>query len=174
MSNKYWNSPALRLKVGRSRLRRALYLALWPVTAATLLLIGQRGYPDVALVLVPMVLLLLWQLESDPAEGVELHWYRSSWRLFQSGVSRQIVPLDRSVLTRWGVCLAFESFPVKQRAYLWIFPDSIETADLHRLRARLVHEHCGGRRGAKRATDRPTHARSRIQKQRQSMFDVRF
>ena len=138
MSSRYCNSPVLRLWIGKSRLRAALYAALCLAVALALWLIFLRGYDSLAILLAPPVLILLGGLARDPAAGVGIVWRGGRWSLCRGGVWQDVVPHRRTVVTRWVTCLVYSHAPWQARNYLWFYADSLPGPEMRRLRVRLA------------------------------------
>ncbi|HEY6131439.1 MAG TPA: protein YgfX [Halioglobus sp.] len=141
MSARYSTSPALELKIGKSRLRALLYAASCLVNIYTLWLLSVRGHIPLAVLLMFPVTCLLWRLRRDPMEGLELRWQRGTWTLEHAGVRRVIAPTARSAVTPWVIYLPFSDLSAGSRGYLWLFVDSLSTVQLRRLRVRLTLQH---------------------------------
>ena len=140
MSARYSSSPALHLRIGKSRLRALFYSVLCVVCVYALWLLYARGYPVVVLLFAPLVTYLVWGLRRDPMVGAELRWSQGQWTLEQAGVRRVIVPGKRSTATPWVIYMAFTAQPVSPIGRLWLFVDCAAAAQLRRLRVRLTLE----------------------------------
>jgi hypothetical protein len=140
LSVRYSASPALHLRIGKSRLRAALYSALCPVCIFALGLMYARGYVVLVALLTLLVTNLLWRLRRDPMVGVELRWREGLWTLERAGVRRVIFPTRRSTATPWVIYLAFSDLPAGPGGHLWLYVDCASRAQLRRLRVRLTLE----------------------------------
>ena len=138
MSARYFNSPALHLRIGESRLRTALYYTLCLVCTYALFLLYARGYVVIVLLFALSTSFLLWRLRSDSLVGAELCWCQGVWTLEQAGVRRVIIPTSRSTITPWVIYLAFRELPTGPTDQLWLYADSACSQQLRRLRVRLT------------------------------------
>ena len=138
MSARYSTSPALILRIGRSRLRAALYGAFCLVTVYALWLLCDRGYVALAALLALPVAGLLWHLRRDPMEGAELRWRRGLWTLETAGTPRVLSPTGRCAVTPWVIYLSFTDLPAGAGGRMWLFPDSAPHQQLRQLRVRLT------------------------------------
>ena len=136
MSARYSTSPALNLPIGKSRLRALLFLLLALCLGASLLLLGLRGYPLLALsLLAPTACCYLAQLRSSGVTA--LGWRAGQWTL-QCGSERiPIRILPGSSCLPWVVYLGWASLADRRRGSLWLFADSVPAGDWRRLRVRL-------------------------------------
>jgi hypothetical protein len=138
LSARYSSSPALRLRIGNSRLRSVLYGALCLVTAYALWELQARAEAFVCALLVPLAASLLWRMRRDPMVGVELCWRRGVWTLEQSGVQRVIIPTRRSTATPWVIYLAYTDPLAGGAGHCWLYADCACAQQLRRLRVRLT------------------------------------
>ncbi len=138
MSARYVNSPSLHLKIGKSRLRAALYCALCLVCSCALWLLFARGYVVIVLLLAVLASFLLWRLRNDPLVGAELRWCQGVWTLEHEGIQRVILPTSRSTMTPWVIYLAFRELPASGADQLWLYADGACSQQLRRLRVRLT------------------------------------
>jgi hypothetical protein len=138
LSARYSGSPALHLKIGKSRLRALLYGALCLVTVYALWGIYARGYPIPALLLGVLAASLLWRLRDDCLVGTELRWQQGCWTLQQGTEQRRISLTQRSTTTRWVIYLAFSELPSGPGGQIWLYADSSSVEQLRRLRVRVA------------------------------------
>lgn len=138
MSNRYLNSPALRLNIGRSRLHCILHGLLCVCVALCLWCIARRGYPLLAVSLLPLSGLCCWQLARQRMCGATLCWQSGEWTLLQGNILRRVCVGTRGVCLPWLIFLTWQELPGRQRHRLWLFPDSATAEDLRRLRVRLT------------------------------------
>ena len=138
MSAPYSSSPALRLTVAPSDIRRALLAALALCCLAALCLTWLAGHPLPAAVLALPVLLCLESLRRDPLRGATLSWRRGAWTLETGGRARPVRILPASTALSWLILVAWEELPTGRRGQLWLFADSAPAASLRRLRVRLT------------------------------------
>jgi hypothetical protein len=138
LSARYSASPALRLRIGKSRLRAALHGVLCLVTAYSLWSLFAHGYTRLPLILTPPVASLLWCLRSDPMLGAELCWRQGLWTLKQAGVERVIFLSRRSSAMPWWIYLGFTGQPAGPAGHIWLYVDSASRQQLRLLRVRLT------------------------------------
>ena len=141
MSDRYYSSPTLRLRIGKSRLRTTLYAVLCLVVIVALGLLYVGSYGVLVVVLSLPVAILLWHLKNDRMVGLELSWRQGIWALERDGVQRAIATGKRSMSTPWVTCLAVTDLSGCPAGYLWIFADSASSQQLRRLRVRLTLQH---------------------------------
>ena len=140
MSARYYSSPALHLKIGKSPLRSTLYKALCLIIVIGLWLLYARGYGLLVLVLSLPVATVLWRLKKDPMQGLELRWRQGGWTLEREGVLQLIALGKRGICTPWVICLAVTDLTVGRSCRLWLYADSVPGEQLRGLRARLTLE----------------------------------
>jgi hypothetical protein len=140
LSAKYFSSPTLHLKIGKSRLGLSLYFALWVVTVAALWLLHQRGYVYLALMLSVLATTVLLSFSRDSMEGLVLSWHEGSWTLERDGVWRSVALGPRCVSTSWVIYLPVIDLSIGRVEHLWFYTDSIPREHLRRLRVRLTLE----------------------------------
>lgn len=140
LSVKYFGSPTLHLRIGKSRIRSALHKTFCLVCFYALYLLYIRGYAVAVLALAPLVAYLLWCMRSDPFVSAGLRWGRGVWLLERDGRCSVITPTRRSVLTPWVMYLAYTEESQGPRGHLWLFLDSADRTQLRRLRVRLTLE----------------------------------
>ncbi len=138
MSGRFGNSPALRLRIGDSRLRAVLHAALCACVGAALWVTGVRAHLGVSLLLLPLAVMLLWQLRRDTAAGAQVCWHSGTWTLEQAGESKVVVVGRRSIVMPWAIHLSFTEPATGAGRELWVFVDSVPRAQLRQLRVRLA------------------------------------
>jgi hypothetical protein len=141
LSGRYSSSPALRLTVGKSRLRAILYGALCVATCYALWAICARGYGVLSVLSMPLAAWMLWRLRSDRAAGVLLCWQGGVWTLEQAGERSVIALLPRCTATRWAIYLVFNDVSAGCIGRLWLFADSAPQFQMRQLRVRLTLMH---------------------------------
>ena len=137
MSARYSSSPALRLTIGRSRLRSALYGGLCLAVLAAVTEIYGRGYPALCLPVLLLVTPLLWRLRRDSLVGTELCWQQGLWTLERGQQRRSIALSRRCTATPWVIYLAFNEVPAGPGGHCWLYADCASRQQLRRLRVRL-------------------------------------
>jgi hypothetical protein len=137
LSPKYSSSPELRLRIGKSRSRHALYLALCFTTCYALFLLHRDGYTWLCLPLFPLATFLLWRLRRPTSNVVELCWRQDVWTIERAHQSRVIIPGARSTVLPWVIYLPFTVLSEGRKDCLWIFLDSVPGEHWRQLRARV-------------------------------------
>lgn len=138
MSARYSNSPALRLLIARSRIYCLLHFVLSLLAIFGLYRIGERGYPVLALLLLPVMALCCWQTARQTLAGSLLSWKRGQW-FISRGAETTPVTLERSsTCLPWVIYLAWIDPARPARRSALLFPDSVPANDLRRLRVRLT------------------------------------
>ena len=138
MSARYSNSPALRLEIARSRIYCLLHFVFCLLTIVGLYRIGERGYPVLALLLLPMAALCCWQTARQTLAGGLVRWERGQWYI-GGGAEPGTVTLERSsICLPWVIYLAWVDSARLARGSALLFPDSVPANDLRRLRLRLT------------------------------------
>jgi hypothetical protein len=140
LSAKYFSSPTLHLRIGKSRLGLSLYIGLTVVVVAALWLLHERGYGHLALILSVLAVTLLWSLSKDSMEGLALSWHQGGWTLERDGVRRSVALGPRCVSTSWVIYLPVIDLSMGRVEHLWLYTDSIPREHLRRLRVRLTLE----------------------------------
>jgi membrane-bound toxin of toxin-antitoxin system len=138
LSARYSTSPGLRLRIGESRHRAFLHAALCVITLCAVVAICARGYAPVALLLMPVALILLWQIRRDPMVGAELIYQQGVWHLQRGEIHCRIAPAKRSISAAAVIFLAFTEQPSGRAGHIWLFTDSASAQALRRLRVRLT------------------------------------
>lgn len=138
MSAKYSSSPVLRLNIGKSRYRRFLHGAFCLCTCFALYLLYARGYPVLALVLLPPVSLILWRLRREPMAGAVVCWRCGNWTVEHGALSQAVCIRPNSSCLPWVIYLAWRELPAGHRGSVWLFADSAPPGQLRSLRARLA------------------------------------
>ena len=126
MSAKYSSSPALRLIIGRSRLRRILHGAFCLCSCYALFL------------LLPPVSLLLWQLHGQAMVGAVICWRSGNWTVQHCAINRAVRVRASSTCLPWVIYLAWQELPAGRPGAVWLFADSAPPQQLRCLRARLA------------------------------------
>jgi len=137
LSVKYSSSPALRLIIGKSRLRRILHGAFCLCVCFALYLLYARGYPVLALILLPPVSFILWRLRCEPMAGAVVCWRCGSWTVEHGAINRAVRLCSNSTCLPWVIYLAWRELPAGRRGSVWLFVDSAPPRQLRCLRARL-------------------------------------
>ena len=138
MSARYSNSPALRLEIARSRIYCSLHFVFSLLTIVSLYRIGERGYPVLTLLLLPMAALCCWQTARQTLAGGLVRWERDHWYI-GGGKEPGTVTLERSsTCLPWVIYLAWVDPARPTRGSALLFPDSVPANDLRRLRLRLT------------------------------------
>ena len=138
MSAKYSSSPALRLIIGRSWHRRILHGAFCLCSCYALFLLYARGYPALAVLLLPPAILLLWQLHGQSMVGAVICWHSGTWTVQHGAINRAVSVRPCSTCLPWVIYLAWQELPAGRRGSVWLFVDSAPPGQLRCLRARLV------------------------------------
>lgn len=138
MSIRYSSSPTLLLRIGSSRRRTILYVALCLLTAYVLWSMYARGHAVLAASLAPVAMVLLWRLRLDVMRGAQLRWCRGHWTLQQGATQRAIALTRRSTATPWVIYLAFSELRTGAVGQIWLYTDSAPAEQLRRLRVRLT------------------------------------
>jgi hypothetical protein len=102
--------------------------------------IVSRGYPLLALLILPPACLLLWQLYRQPLVGAILRWQQGNWSLEHGGASAVVSIGSSSAALPCGVYLAWQELPAGRRRSVWLFADSVSAQQLRQLRVRLALE----------------------------------
>lgn len=139
MLARYSNSPALRLRIGSSRIRNRLYLCLCFASVYALLLLHLDGYTGFALALALPTFVVLIRLYRPALPGSELCWRQGVWTLEDRQQIRVIAPGVRCTVLSWVIYLPFKALPGRLGVgeSLWIFPDSVPSEHWRKLRLRL-------------------------------------
>jgi hypothetical protein len=137
LSPKYSSSPELRLRIGKSRSRQALYLGLCFTTCYALFLLHRDGYTCLCLPLFPLATFLLWRLRRPTLSVVELCWRQGVWTIESAYHSQLIIPGARSTVLPWVIYLPVSVLSEGRKGCLWIFLDSVPGEHWRQLRARL-------------------------------------
>lgn len=141
MSSRYSSSPALRLRIARSRLRALLHAALCVLVLFALWEIYVRGYPLLSLLLVVPALALLMRFRREPLVGIELCFRRGRWTLESNRVQCVVTLSRRCIVTPWVIYLAFTESPSGAMQQLWLYIDAVRPDQWRRLRVRLTLLH---------------------------------
>lgn len=138
MSARYYGSPTLRLRIGKSRLRARLLLAFSLLVVTALWALAQRGYPGLACLMGPPLAIVLWALRAYRDEGVEFGWWQGSWYLLRAGKAIRVEPARRAIVTPWLMRLLLQGAAGSRPVAVLVFVDSVPARDWRRLRARLT------------------------------------
>jgi hypothetical protein len=140
LSARYSNSPSLRLAVARSSIYRGLHGLLCLFVVFSLIRVYQRGYPVLALTLLPLATLGCWRLAQQRLAGALICWSKGEWTI-EAGENCVPVKLARSSTCLHGVIyLAWEQGVDTGRGSVFLFTDSAPAQDLRRLRVRITLE----------------------------------
>lgn len=140
MLARYSNSSTLNLVIGRSRYRIILHGMLCLCIGLAAMRIYSRGYPLLALLILPPACLLLWQLYRQPLVGAIIRWQQGNWSVAQGAACEVVSIGSSSAALPWGVYLAWQELPVGRRRSVWLFADSVSAEQLRLLRVRLALE----------------------------------
>jgi hypothetical protein len=140
LSARYSNSPSLRLAIGNSRALRLLHGLFCLLCAFTLYRLSQRGYPLLALLLLPAAILCCRQLARQRHAGARINWHRGEWTLEQGANSSHLNIHPGSTCLPWVVYLAWVESATARRSSVFLFPDSAPAEQLRGLRVRLALE----------------------------------
>lgn len=137
MSAKFSTSPALRLTIGKSRIRTFLHRALCCCVLLALSLAYLQSYLTLALLLSPFAALLLWLLSHDSGVASIVCWQDGMWMVERNGHAQIVSISQRSTGLPWVIYLAWQKLPAGRRESVWLFADSAPAQQLRRLRVRL-------------------------------------
>lgn len=115
----------------------ALFFVLFGLA---LLRLSQRGYPLLALLLIPCGTLCCWQLARQRLAGACITWRQGEWQLEHGGGNRAISVRGCSTSLPWLIYLAWIEMGNGRRASVFLLPDSAPAEQLRRLRVRLTLE----------------------------------
>ena len=138
MSARYSNSPSLRLVIGESRIHRVLHCLLCLLVACSLYRLSLRGYPLLALMLLPPVVLSCWRLARQRHAGTCINWQRGEWTLERRSSSRGISLSRASTCLPWVIYLAWMEAASARRGSVFLLPDCAPREQLRGLRVRLT------------------------------------
>ena len=137
-SSRYSSSPALHVRIGRSRLRSIFYVLFSLLLIAALGQLYTAGYGLLILIAGPVAAVLLWNLQKETLEGYVLAWREGRWALAANGAQPQSVLVSRCITSPWVTYMALTSLAGDQRFHLWLFVDSMPGHHWRRLRVRLA------------------------------------
>ncbi len=140
MSARFSNSPSLRLVIGESRIHRALHRLLCLLVACSLYRLSLRGYPLLALMLLPPVFLCCWRLACQCHAGTCISWRRGEWTLERGAGSRGISVSRASTCLPWVIYFAWTEAATTRRGSVFLLPDCAPQEQLRSLRVRLTLE----------------------------------
>lgn len=138
MSIRYYFSPALRLKIGKSKLLLALHGALCLVLLCAVYLVYARGYTLLVVPVATIGLALLCMLRFNPSEGSELCWRQGVWTLERNDIIREISLSRGSMALPWLVYIRFIDLTAGFTGHIWLYADCASTHQLRLLRVRLT------------------------------------
>jgi len=136
--NKYSTSLEVRLTIRQSRYRRLSLAAIGVASVLALVQLWLANYNLLALLLAPPAFALIYQQWSDPMVGAMLIWSRGEWSVCQHSKSRSAVLEPGAVNLSQLVYLSLREVHGKNRWNCFVFPDSADETQLHRLRRRLT------------------------------------
>lgn len=137
MSSAYSNSPALRLQIADSPLRRRAYICLVLLALGSLWYCAGRGYPLLAIALAPLLTWVCWSMPGACWQGAELCWRQGAWQLSVREQAHPVALLPGAVALPWVALVPFQLTVGGARRWLWIFADSVPFEQWRRLRVRL-------------------------------------
>jgi len=140
LSARYSNSPSLRLVIAESRIYRGLHCLLCLLAACSLYRLSLRGYPLLALMLLPPVILACWGPARQRHAGTCINWQRGEWTLERRSSSLGISLNRASTCLPWVVYLAWTEAASARRGSVFLFADSAPAEQLRGLRVRLSLE----------------------------------
>ena len=140
MSARYSTSPSLRLTVGRSLIYRVLQVLVCLLTLCALFRLAQRGYPLLALLLLPPVCLCWHTLAKQKFAGAVISWHGGEWLLTQGNSSRAIEIVPGSLCLLPVIYLVWIDNASQRRESVFLFGDSAPAQQLRHLRVRLTLE----------------------------------
>ena len=114
-----------------------LHAGLCICMSLALSLVYISGYPLLALLLLPAVSLLLWQLRRERMAGASILWQQGSWVVVRHGHRVPVEIRPRSNALPWVIYLAWRDVPNGRSRHIWLFHDSAAPAQLRCLRVRL-------------------------------------
>jgi hypothetical protein len=99
-----------------------------------------RGYPLLALTLLPVTVALCWHLARQRQVGAVFAWRSGEWTLQQGARCAPVSILRCSVSLSWVVFLAWTDVADATRGSVFLFADSAPASQLRGLRVRLTLE----------------------------------
>ena len=130
--------PTLELRIAESGTYRCLHALLCALVAFSLYRIDQRGYSQLALVLLLPVVLCCWRLAHQRLAGCRISWHQGRWSLGEVGDTVEMELHASSTCIGHLVYLAWVESVGGERHSILLFPDSIERQSLRRLRVCLT------------------------------------
>lgn len=130
-------SPTLHLEIASSRIRRLLCLLICLATAVSLYRLSLRGYPLLALLLLPAAGFCCWRLAAQPLVGARLRWRQGEWTL-ERGSRSCSISIQSSRCLPWLIYVAWVEGSDARRSSVFLFPDSACADQLRQLRVRLA------------------------------------
>jgi len=140
LSARYSNSPSLRLVIADSRAGRVLHALFLLVVLYSLFRLSQRGYPLLAVTLLPAVALCCWRLARQRYAGACIIWERGEWSIERGGGCRRVGIHPGSTCLSWVIYLAWVDLATGRRDSVFLLPDSATAQQLRGLRVRLALE----------------------------------
>jgi hypothetical protein len=137
LSARYSNSPSLSLVIARSRIYSLLHGVLCLLTMIALYRVAARGYPVLLLLLLPAATLCCWQTAQQPLAGALLSWKRGGLFICEGAETTPVTLQRNSICLPWVIYLAWVGPAGSVRRSVKLFPDSVPSCDLRRLRVRL-------------------------------------
>ena len=96
-----------------------------------------RGYPWLALGLLPAALLCCLRLWSEPLAGTVIYWRSGQWSIERPGMTVAIMMSRRSACLPALIYLAWIEIATGERHGGWLFADSTDIEQQRYLRVRL-------------------------------------
>jgi hypothetical protein len=117
-----------------------LHCLLCLLAAFSLYRLSLRGYPLLALTLLPAATLCCWRLARQCHAGARISWQRGEWALEQGPGSRGIKVRRASTCLPWVIYFAWTELATDRRGSVFLLPDSAPAQQLRGLRVRLTLE----------------------------------
>lgn len=130
--------PPLELRIGSSRVRLALLTAFALAETGAVILLADKGYPALALLLTPALIRLLWMVVPRDSSGAVLYWRAGLWQLEVGGHKEDFSLLGHNCRMPWVVSLDVRRECDSRRATLWLFADAVDRESMRRLRLLLA------------------------------------
>ena len=140
MSTRYSTSPSLHLAVANSSIHKALHCLLCLLTIYSLYLLTRRGYPLLALLLLPAATACCWRLARQRLVGTCIRWQQGIWTVEQASGCRSVSIHRSSTCLPWIIYLAWIEPDSARRGSVFLLPDSASDEQLRGLRVRLTLE----------------------------------
>ncbi len=140
MSARYWNSPALHLRIAESSLRLLLLHLLALLCLLSLWILAHGGYPILACALLLPTAGGLYCCRSQSTVGTTLYWHGGQWSI-DDGQGQRLIELQPGPAgLPWLLYLRWRECASGGRGHLWVFADSLPPLHFRRLRVRLTLE----------------------------------